>query len=397
MTTSGTRLHGIDALRAFAMLSGVVLHSILAYRVAIVPLVPHDPQFQHWIFDFVFFIIHSFRMPLFFLIAGFFCRMVYYKSGEKKFLQQRFKRIGIPFIAGVLIIAPLTLLPKFLYWYTTSEGLSLQAAFDKAITKILKFSEIEHIWFLRNLIVFYAAVILFERAKKIAFISNFSSFISNIWRKANINVVWLVLLTIPVWLCLMTMPGWYVTTDTFTLPRSLFILLYYAYFFGLGWLVHMRSDIFSLFTKRYMPILVSATVATLIVWYVKQHYEFARTPLAIVAATKFVAALQMVLLVCGISGLFLRLLNTENKTWRYLSDASYWVYLVHLAIIILLQWKLIDSAVPGILRFPVVLGAAIVFTFATYHYLVRYTFIGDILHGPRKRPDPLRKEIVGAA
>lgn len=397
MIKSGTRLHGIDALRAFAMLAGVVLHSILAYRVAVIPLIPHDPQFQHWSFDFAFFIIHSFRMPLFFLIAGFFCRMVYFKSGEKKFLQQRAKRIGIPFIAGVLIIAPLTLLPKFLYWYTTSEGLSLQSAFDKAVNKILHFSEIEHIWFLRNLVIFYAAVILFQRAKKIAFVSKLCSFISNIWRKASINIGWLLLLTIPVWVCLMAMPGWYVTTDTFTLPRSLFILAYYAYFFGLGWLVHMRPDIFTLFTKHYKLLLLFAIVSILIVWFVKQQYEFARTLLTIVAATKFVAALQMILLVCGISGLFLRLLNTESKTWRYLSDASYWVYLVHLALIILLQWKLIDSPVPGVLRFPIVLGAAIIFTFVTYHYLVRYTFIGDILHGPRKKPDPVQKEVIGAA
>ncbi len=65
------------------------------------------------------------------------------------------KRIGIPFIVGILIIAPLTLLPKYLYWYTTNDGLTLQQAFARTMQKIIRFGEIEHIWFLRNLIIFY--------------------------------------------------------------------------------------------------------------------------------------------------------------------------------------------------------------------------------------------------
>ncbi|MDB4749990.1 acyltransferase family protein, partial [Rubripirellula sp.] len=69
--TTITRRHDLDALRAIAMLLGIVLHS--AFSFAPIPWIVRDSQQSEFFYYLVSF-IHGFRMPLFFLISGFFHR-----------------------------------------------------------------------------------------------------------------------------------------------------------------------------------------------------------------------------------------------------------------------------------------------------------------------------------
>ena len=110
-TDFNERLHGIDALRAIAMILGIFLHATIAYKVDTLPTWPHDDVFTNKAFDFVYLLIHSFRMPLFFLIAGFFCRFLLLKIGEKEFIRHRWKRIVIPFGLSLICILPFTIYP----------------------------------------------------------------------------------------------------------------------------------------------------------------------------------------------------------------------------------------------------------------------------------------------
>ena len=71
--TGVQRYHSLDALRAAMMLLGLVLHSAASYMRT--PLEPHGPTTiannERGIRPLVFF-IHLFRMPVFFVVAGFF-------------------------------------------------------------------------------------------------------------------------------------------------------------------------------------------------------------------------------------------------------------------------------------------------------------------------------------
>ena len=98
-----------------------------------------------------------------------------------------------------------------------------------------------------------------------------------------------------------------------------------------------------------------------------------------------VNALMKWLFLFGIMGMFMRFFSYENTKTRYISDSSYWVYLIHLpltAIIPSLIWKL---PLTGIVKFIIVLSMTTFICFTTYHYLVRNTFIGKFLNG-RKYP-----------
>ncbi|GHA93988.1 hypothetical protein GCM10009069_16380 [Algimonas arctica] len=67
-----------------------------------------------------------------------------------------------------------------------------------------------------------------------------------------------------------------------------------------------------------------------------------------------------------------------------LGSASYWLYLIHLPIIMALQIWVAPWAWPAALKYVMILGLSIPLMLVSYEILVRYTFIGGLLNG-RKR------------
>ena len=108
LTLGGTntyqRRNDLDALRTFAMLLGIVLHAGLSF--ANVPWVVQDIQ-QNDAFGILFAAIHGFRMPLFFVMSGFFTAMLWKKFGLKKLLKHRIRRILVPLLLGLITVIPL--------------------------------------------------------------------------------------------------------------------------------------------------------------------------------------------------------------------------------------------------------------------------------------------------
>ena len=92
-----TRLYALDNLRAVMMWLGVVLHVAVIYMVAPSPLPWHDNQSSE-LADLLVALIHSFRMPVFFILAGFFVTMLVQRRGVRGMLKNRLMRLGLPFV-----------------------------------------------------------------------------------------------------------------------------------------------------------------------------------------------------------------------------------------------------------------------------------------------------------
>ena len=97
------RRHDLDALRAFAMLLGIVLHGALSFMPALWPI--RDAQ-QSGLFGWLVGMIHGFRMPVFFVMSGFFTAMLWRRRGLRALLNQRFRRIFLPLLLGVVTLVP---------------------------------------------------------------------------------------------------------------------------------------------------------------------------------------------------------------------------------------------------------------------------------------------------
>ena len=100
-----TRYHDLDALRAFAMLLGILLHGLLSFLP--VPIWPVQDIDQSEFYYIPLMFIHGFRMSLFFFISGFFTMMMWQKRGTLSLLRHRTKRIILPFLIFGALLFPL--------------------------------------------------------------------------------------------------------------------------------------------------------------------------------------------------------------------------------------------------------------------------------------------------
>ncbi|MGA1566672.1 MAG: acyltransferase family protein [Ilumatobacteraceae bacterium] len=106
VSSSPQRRHDLDALRGLAMLLGVGLHASLAFFPAGWPVTDGTANVDGW-FDEFFHAVHGFRMPLFFLMSGFFTTMLFRRRGLGSLLRQRVTRVALPLVIGVFTIVPL--------------------------------------------------------------------------------------------------------------------------------------------------------------------------------------------------------------------------------------------------------------------------------------------------
>ena len=88
------------------MMAGILLHGVLSF-IPQFPWPVSDSQTGVWA-AWIFFGVHGFRMPLFFLISGFFTMMLFQKRGLGALLWHRFRRIFLPLLLGLVTIIPLT-------------------------------------------------------------------------------------------------------------------------------------------------------------------------------------------------------------------------------------------------------------------------------------------------
>ncbi len=157
------------------MLLGLVLHSALTYNV-----VNHgeawslkDPESTNIATDSIVFLIHFFRMPIFFLVAGFFGSMLFYERKPIRMIKNRILRIAYPFIVFLFILWPTII---FTFGYTETVFLGNNEPFEKAQESLSTISDFLptttfHLWFLYYLLIititsFFLALIL-TKSKKI--------------------------------------------------------------------------------------------------------------------------------------------------------------------------------------------------------------------------------------
>ncbi len=143
-TSSSARLHDLDALRAFAMLLGIILHAAIAFVPFPGWLVQdverpmwNTPEFLHQLgltlpetfspMALLLNLIHAFRMQLFFVVSGFFAAMLWKKRGLRALLKHRAKRILLPLVPATILIWPLVALAGLMVAGTKPDSLWVAA------------------------------------------------------------------------------------------------------------------------------------------------------------------------------------------------------------------------------------------------------------------------------
>jgi fucose 4-O-acetylase-like acetyltransferase len=378
------RYHSLDALRAAMMLLGLVLHSAASYTQT--PLgwawPYHDPQ-RSAAFDLLIFFIHLFRMPVFFAVAGFFAALLYYRDGPGGFVRNRARRVLLPLVMFWGLVVPLA---GFGFIFALRQVVGRTAWPEIINQPLLQRPLLGHLWFLYDLLLFYAAAVVFLplAARLPAAVRQrgdivFRGVVENAWGA--------IVLAAVTTLTLMPMRAPAIETSAALLP-PVRVLAAYGVFFGFGWLLYRQRDLIPSLGARWKAPLSAGAAAS--VGYLMVIVNRSRVdPTLWHLAGAGLASLSMWLLVFGMLGGFVRHMDKPRPLVRYFSDASYWMYLVHLAPTTWIPALLARSSAPAVVKFAVVLGLTTLLTTATYHYMVRSTAIGELLNG-RRYPRSLR-------
>jgi len=83
-------------------------------------------------------------------------------------------------------------------------------------------------------------------------------------------------------------------------------------------------------------------------------------------------------------GVFQKICPRPNALVRYVADSSYWMYLIHLPIVVWLQVAIAELAQHWSLKLAFVSTLTIAIALLTYDLFVRSTFIGWVLNGGRR-------------
>jgi hypothetical protein len=85
----------------------------------------------------------------------------------------------------------------------------------------------------------------------------------------------------------------------------------------------------------------------------------------------------------GLIGLFCRFFSRPSATVSWLADAAYWMYIVHVPLVMLAQLVVRPWPLPAEAKFLLVMASVTPLLLVSYHFGVRHTAIGRLLNGPR--------------
>ncbi len=255
----------------------------------------------------------------------------------------------------------------------------------------LKTFPLTHLWFLYVLLLLYIAM-LGGRA-----LLSLLGLKGALGAFSDMSLKWLsptgllpILLAAPTTIAFIYHANWHpffgIPTPEYGFVPNRVSIIAYGGAFMLGWLLQRDPKHLSRAAKLWPIYLLSALILTgycLSVVGLRVSYF---QPLPEQAKYLYPAAyaLSIWFWTLGLIGLCMKVWAKESVARRYIADASYWLYLIHLPIVMALQVWMSQWAWPAEIKYVIILGISIPLMLASYETLVRYTFIGGLLNG-RKR------------
>jgi glucans biosynthesis protein C len=389
------RLHALDAVRGFAMIGGIFLHASGSF-------LPTPSGTPSWIvmdsqrsvaLAVLFHVLHIFRMTTFFLIAGYFAHLTFYRRGARVFIVDRLKRIALPLAAGWPFVFAAVFTVTFWGAMVMAHGRPLPPWPPLRLPAF----PWTHLWFLYVLLLLYAATLTVRGL--VAFLDRGGQLRRSIDALADAMVrsgLAPVVLAVPGTASLYYAPIWHawsgIPTPDSSLVPNVPAATAFGVAFGFGWLAQ-RVPALEIWRRRWQMNMVLAVLFT------AADLRLGGLVPVVVPATpgmeKILEAACYMLAswtwTFGLIGMALRFLSNFSPARRYIADASYWLYIIHLPIVMALQIAVSQLSWPWYAKYGFILGVAFPLMLASYALLVRGTFIGAILNGRRHprtaRPD----------
>jgi len=380
---TGERIHSMDNLRALAMLAGVVFHAALAYSPLMHPIWPAADAGRSAVVDALAWFLHMFRMPLFFVVAGYFAALLVARRGMAGLFRNRCARVLLP----LLLFLPLV--TTSMGWLTEhaaatvvhpSPALAWIRGYIDEHGALPSMPGWAHLWFLFYLLLFTVLVWVASALEL---------------RRVGAWIASLPPLSLALATPVLLAPALAGTGVPWPAPEffvpSLWALAFFGAYFALGYQAFQRGDLLDRLRPLSPLLLGGAVAAYAALFWLTDGFANARTAPSsqhlLHALLEACAGFWMTLW-CLLAGR--RWLDRRSAAMRWLADASYWTYLVHLPLLFAIQYRLLDLPLHWAAKFALSTAATLALSFASYQLLVRHTPIGRLLNGKRAIPQSPR-------
>lgn len=378
------RLHALDALRAAMMFLGVVLHASASYLDHCAPAAwGYCDADRSLIFDVLAYLIHNFRMPVFFLLAGFFSALMVAQRGLLRFSLNRAQRVLLPLALFVLPLWVADALAPGL----ARGGLEGAVGAWRELSLPADLAVLGHLWFLHYLLLFYGfyglVLVIGRRLLSAGQARQLGGWLGARWAP--------LIPAVPLAPVLFTQPYAVLNTSSTPVPELASLLFYGALFLLGAWLWLRRDQLERLraHATRFL-LLGGAWVVADLLLLLLQTESGTNANLSAPARSDLLqglvalgSALATCFLAFGLVGAALRWCARPSAALRYAADASYWVYLMHNCVVLYFTALLSTWRAPAELKASVVIGAATLLGIVSYHLCVRSTLLGVLLNGKR--------------
>lgn len=379
------RFHGLDALRGIGAVLVVLLHAGIPYMTKPLPHLVWPARDVHPCpaVDGLTWCTECFIMPLFFVLAGFFSDGLLVAKGERSFLAGRTKRLLSTQCLAALAILPLCLAVWLLGWVADGLFIPKIGGLPKELRAGL--FGVAHLWFLQNLYIY--CLLLCGGSW---FVKRFvrSSDASVDFKHPSVRYLNNTLLSVakpllPAIPCALVLYfdtrivlGFY---QSFTPILSK--LAYYSIYFFMGVILHRQRKNLHLharFGKSYLC--VAAVLFAVTLPMIHEHTSVALTGMRLGILVALLSLFAW-FTTFGLFAIFLRTSFSECPVMRYLSEASFWVYLIHLPFVALTQIAIVPLPVPTFGKYLLAGTTALALSLMTYHVFVRNRWLGAFLTG----------------
>jgi fucose 4-O-acetylase-like acetyltransferase len=375
MTGPSQRYHSLDLLRAVMMALGIIFHGAQMYYRALGAEDYYRDPMRSLSMDAILIYTNTFRMPVFFMLSGFFAALLATRRGVRGMLGNRFQRIVLPFLVflpvTVAVMTPLTVLGANVL--ATGEW-----GFDFTLVNQRELRDKTHnLWFLYYLAMFIAVSALARPAL---------DRLSQRLQEGAVAGVPMVLLFAVLLALLGSM------SDSGRVGASLsfipspktfaWFLLCYLY----GWLLWSDQASIAVMARQRWRWFWVAHIGLLIALagFVLRGDDPTQTRWMLLHGLLSLATGVSVMgFVLFFTGLFERRFGAYSRRGRYFSDSAYWVFVCHSFFLVAFAIPMAHLEWPAEIKFLIVCGATGVACWLTYDIWVRPTWLGQLLNGKR--------------
>ena len=362
------RLHSLDFLRAFALLMGVLLHVLMLF---LEPFDGSEPRLGASIF---FIWIHTWRMPLFMLLAGFFTALSLSKRNAGNYACNRLIRLGVPLLLLWSVIpaideeaARLFKAPELIAWLF----------YDVPFT-----FRLDHLWFLYYLLIFYSVLLLIKTA--VPFIYSFI-----LGFELSLSRVLLLWMPILILLSPLNKPtGGIIGNDPVIFGEINFgSMLFMASFFMIGMQSYNSSQFLENLqrTKFWLPSLIIFSIIPigLLAWGGVKDEPFAFSGLLELWVVNSLSGSAALLLVLSIIGLAMHKISSSGHILRWLVRLSYPIYVFHLMFVISVSGTLMFFGINDWIVVLLGFASGVLFPVIIYYVFVSWTPLDWVFNGSK--------------